>query len=83
MAKVVQKITGKYKSLRNAWKYTPHSWTQFTIFVSVNSVATRKLEYQRILSTAALQEIQNHFYSDEISSCLTKNMQGKDLYGPI
>ena len=67
IAKVVQKITGKYKSLRNAWKYTPYSWTQFRRFISVKSVATRKLEYQRKLSTAAIQEIQNHFYSDEIS----------------
>ena len=67
IAKVVQNITAKYKSLRHAWKYTPYSWTQFRRFVSVKSVATRKLEYQRKLSTAAIQEIQNHFYSDEIS----------------
>ena len=53
--------------MRNAWKYITYSWTQFRRFVSVKSVATRKLEYQRKLSTAAIQEIQNHFYSDEIS----------------
>ena len=53
--------------MRNAWKYKLYSWTQFRRFVSVKSVATRKLEYQRKLSTAAIQEIQNHFYSDEIS----------------
>ena len=67
IAKVVQKITGKYKSLRNAWKYTPYSWTQFRRFVSVKSVSTRKLEYQRKLSTAAIEQIQNHLYSDDIS----------------
>ena len=46
---------------------TPYSWTQFRRFVSVKSVTTKKLEYQRKLSIAAIEEIQNHLYSDEVS----------------
>ena len=45
----------------------------------MKSVATRKLEYHRKLSTAAIEEIQNHLYSDEISFPVPeKNMQGRD-----
>ena len=42
IAKIVDKITGKYKSLRNAWRYIPYSWTQFRRLVSVKISCHKK-----------------------------------------
>lgn len=65
--KVVKDIKNKYKSLRQAAKYTPYSWTQFRCFMSVNSVAHRKLEYSHKFSYSAIEAIQSHMESEEIS----------------
>ena len=43
--KLVLDIKSKYQSLRKAAAYTPYSWTQLHRFISVKTVASRKLEY--------------------------------------
>ena len=65
--KQVIDIKQKYKSLRQAAKYTPYSWTQFRHFMSVKSVANRKLEYSHKLSSSAIEAIQSHMESEDIS----------------
>ena len=65
--KQVIDIKHKYKSLRQAAKYTHYSWTQFRHFMSVKSVANRKLEYSHRLSSSAIEAIQSHIESEDIS----------------
>ena len=65
--KQVIDIKQKYKSLRQAAKYTPYSWTQFRCFMSVKSVANRKLDYSHKLSSSAIEAIQSHMESEDIS----------------
>ena len=63
----VQDIKAKYNSLRKALRCTPYSWTQFQRFMSVKSVAHRKLKYSCKLSPADLECIEDHMKSDDIS----------------
>ena len=65
--KAVKDIKDKYKSLKQAAKYTPYSWTQFRCFMSVKSVAHRKLEYSHKLRYSAIEAIQSHTESEEKS----------------
>ena len=65
--KFVRDIKCKYTSLCQASAYTPYSWTQFKRYMSVKSVACRKLENSRKLSPQAKNDIQEHFCSEGIS----------------
>ena len=65
--KLVLNIKSKYKSLRKVSSYTPYSWTQFHRYISVKSMATRKLEYTRKLSLQTIAEIHSHLNCDDIS----------------
>ena len=65
--KLVLDIKSKYQSLRKAAAYTPYSWTQFHRFISVKTVASRKLENTHKLSVQTIAEIQNHLNCDDIS----------------
>ena len=67
LQKLVTDIKSKYKSLHQASCHTPYSWTQFQRFLSVKSVARRKLEFSRKLSPEAVSAIQEHMCSEEIS----------------
>ena len=57
--KAVQDIKDKYKSLRKAAKYNPYSWTQFRCFMSVKSLAHRKLEHSHKLSSSAIEGLES------------------------
>ena len=65
--KLVLDIKSKYKSLRKASSYTPYLWTQFCRYISVKSMATRKLEYTHKLSLQTIAEIHSHLNCDDIS----------------
>ena len=63
----INKVKKKYNSLRQMCRLADISWSKFHHHTYVTSEIRKKLEYTRKLSSAQIEEIQEHFTSYEVS----------------
>ena len=63
----VNRVKTKYNSLRQACRLADISWSKFHQHTYVKSQIHKKLHYTHKLSATQIQEIQDHFASDEVS----------------
>ena len=63
----VNRVKTKYNSLRQACRLADISWSKFHPHTYVKSQMHKKLHYTYKLSVTQIQEIQDHFASDEVS----------------
>ena len=67
LSATVNMIKKKYNTLRQACQLMDISWTHFHRHTYVKSKPRRELEYTRKLTSSNIQDIQNHYNSDDIS----------------
>ena len=63
----VNKVKTKYNSLRQACRLTDINWTTFHRHTNVKSDVHHKIAYTRKLSATQIEDIQEHYKSDDIS----------------
>ena len=63
----VNKVKTKYNSLRQACRLTDINWTHFHRHTYVKSDVHQKIVCTRKLSSSQIQDIQDHYISDDIS----------------